>query len=86
MPAEPYQALVQLANVLGQVDLILISADQAPASLVQAWFFVPRMLHDATKVLMEQAAASGGRTKFVELPHSEIQRLAAAGAPRRRAA
>jgi hypothetical protein len=86
VPGDPYRAFMQLANTLGAVDLILISADQDRDSLAQAWFYVPRMLHESTKVLLEQFEGTSTRTKFVELPHEEIKRLAALATPKRRAA
>ena len=86
VPGDPHCALIQLANVVGGTDLIIISADQEPASLTQAWFYFPRMMHETTHVLWEQPQGSAAKTKFVEVSHEEIRRLAAAATPRRRAA
>jgi len=86
VPGEPFPALMQLANAAGKVDLIVIGADQEPASLTQAWFYVPRMLSEETVVLLETATGKEDTSKFVQLPHGEVQRLADAAAPRRRAA
>ena len=86
VPGEPYMALMQLANAVGQVDMIVIAADQDAASLAQAWFYVPRMLSDTTVVLLEQPTEKANVTRFVELPHEEIRRRAEAAAPRRKVA
>lgn len=83
VPGEPFPAIVQLANAVGQVDLIVIAAEHDDAALAPAWFYFPRMLKDSTIVLRESATGDNGRTKFVPVPHDEIQRLAAQGAPRR---
>jgi hypothetical protein len=83
IPGDPAGALARAANSLPNVDVILISAEIADAALVEAWFYVPRMLHAGTAVLRETAAADGARAlRLVE--RAEIQALA--GASRRRAA
>jgi hypothetical protein len=59
-----------MANSLTGTDLLIVSADQQGESLDRAWFYVPRMLHDASVVLVEDA--DGGATTFRQLAKSEI--------------
>jgi hypothetical protein len=53
VPGDPYSALARCANSLPNIDMLLVDADQDTDSLAQAWFYAPRMLHDATLVLVE---------------------------------
>ncbi|QDU28461.1 hypothetical protein ETAA8_35620 [Anatilimnocola aggregata] len=75
VPGSPFDALARCANNLADTDLVIISADQQAADLERAWKYFPRMLHNETMVLREQAAA-GGKTVFQPLPVTEIHRLA----------
>lgn len=87
VPGDPASALCRVANSLSGTDLILISglADLSLSS--EAWIWVPRMLHDHTIVLLEQAAGTAGKTAWRQLAIGEIQQLAtAASKARRRAA
>lgn len=83
LPGDPYTALARSANALGPQDLILIRADQDRAALERAWFYVPRLMHDTTRLVLEERTAEGGVA--VRLPsRDEIDR--AAQSLRRRAA
>jgi hypothetical protein len=83
LPGDPYTALARSANALGPQDLILIRADQDRAALERAWFYVPRLMHDATRLVLEERTAEGGVA--VRLPsRDEVDR--AAQSTRRRAA
>ena len=84
IPGDPAQALARVANSLPNVDLLLISAAQSDTSLAEAWFYFPRMLHDASRVYRETSDAADGATALEILEAGDIQKLA--GAPRRRAA
>jgi hypothetical protein len=83
VPGDPFSALARTANSLAQQDLVFIAADQDRESLAKAWFYVPRMLHEATLVC-EETLVDGKRTVAV-VPHDEIARRAAAGKGRRAA-
>ncbi len=85
IPGDPYAALSRSANALRDNDLVLISGDQDPKSLEQAWFYLPRMLHPKSVVLREGADAEGIRC-WTEIPVDEIGRLAAEQQTRRRVA
>jgi hypothetical protein len=75
LPGTPYDALHQFSNVLLGTDLLLIGADQDPASLAAAWFYVPRMLHAESLVLQEVVA--GEKTQWQPISRLEVERLAA---------
>ncbi|HTU24776.1 MAG TPA: hypothetical protein VMF30_05235 [Pirellulales bacterium] len=62
IPGDPYSALMRAANALPNIDLVVISAGQNAASLAQAWFYFPRMLHAQSVVYQEQAGADGELT------------------------
>lgn len=82
VPGDPLSALGRMGNELAGTDLLVISRAVDRDSLKQAWFFVPRILHDRSVVLIERA--SGDVTEYHALAVDEIQRSAAAA--RRRAA
>jgi len=83
IPGDPAQALARAANSLPNVDLLLISAGQTDAAMAGAWFYFPRMLHDASAVYRE-TSEDGGATALAQLAVGDIQLQA--GGPRRRAA
>ncbi|MEX0819245.1 MAG: hypothetical protein WD070_06620, partial [Pirellulaceae bacterium] len=52
IPGDPLSALARTANGLQSTDLLVIAADQDERSLANAWFYIPRMLHDDSLVLI----------------------------------
>jgi predicted O-methyltransferase YrrM len=86
VPGDPYSALARIANELGAIDLILISADQDRQSLAKAWFYVPRIMHAETLVLLEDRHATAGVMKLSRVPRLQIEQWAAQTTPRRAAA
>lgn len=85
LPGEPGAVLAGQANSLGQMDLVVISGRQNAESLEGAWFYLPRLLHGRSTVLL-QRALPGGQVTVETLPPDEIARRAAAVAPHRKAA
>jgi len=85
-PGDPYSALARIANELGAVDLVLISADQDGASLARAWFYVPRLLHADTQVFVEERSAGDNPSRLLRLTAFDITQRAAQASPRRAAA
>jgi hypothetical protein len=71
VPGDPFSALARMANSLMGTDLLIVSADQLGQSLDRAWFYVPRMLHDNSIVLLEETT-SDGTTSFRQLAKNEI--------------
>ena len=84
VPGDPLSGLSRVANTLGQIDLIIFSPRLNPKQLARAWFYVPRLLHDRSQVLVEELLP-GGRTSSRLVPRNEIDALAAAASPRRAA-
>jgi len=84
VPGDPCTGLARVANTLGQVDLVVISPRLDPRRLARAWFYVPRLLHERSQVLLERLLP-GGRTSLRLVSRSEIESLAAAAAGRRAA-
>jgi hypothetical protein len=82
IPGDPANALARMANTLGHADLVVISAWRDTASLAKAWYYLPRILHPASEVLLEDCQ-SGGCPKLRGLTLSEIATLASAAAVRR---
>ncbi len=86
VPGDPFAALARNANSLLDTDLILIRADQLGDAMQRAWFYVPRMLHSESLVLVEQTHAAGKDASYDVLDRAAVQRLAGASMPLRRAA
>ena len=81
VPGTPAEGLARVANSLEKADLLVVSSRWRPDQLVGAWFFIPRLLHEGTRVFLE--TGSGESTSIRLVAADEIQQLAAA---RRRAA
>jgi hypothetical protein len=75
VPGDPFTALARIANTLMGVDLMVISADQDAAAMDRAWIFVPRMIHDDTRIFV-QPADKGLAASFVEVTKREVEKLA----------
>ena len=86
VPGDPFSALARTANALLDTDLVVIRADQDTAALQRAWFYLPRMLHEHSLVLIERPAAEGQPSSYQVLDWRAVGQLAEATAPRRRAA
>lgn len=84
IPGDPFSALARSANSLTGTDLIVIREDQDADSLLQSWFYVPRMLHERSVVLRESNTAAGIR--FEPLSHAIIEQSANSIGTSRRAA
>jgi hypothetical protein len=86
VPGDPFSALARTANSLLDTDLVVIRADQDPASLQRAWFYLPRMLHEHSVVLVEQPGREGQDGTYRMLDLDAVRQLADAQTSRRRAA
>ncbi len=80
LPGDPLSALARGANALTKTDLLIVSADVAGESLAKAWFYVPRMLHDRSCVLVEERGATPAESQFRQLRPLEVEQLASAAA------
>jgi len=83
VPGDPFSALSRTANASAGQDLILISADQDRESLARAWFYVPRMMHPGTLVLLEETV--NGEPVLSQLLLVDVETLAQAPKVRRAA-
>ncbi len=73
VPGDPFSALARMANSLTGTDLLIVAADQLGESLDRAWFYVPRMLHDASVVMVEEPSSDKARpTAFRQFAKSDI--------------
>ena len=86
IPGDPYSALARMANSLTNTDLLIIAADQDAESLARAWFYVPRMLHPETRVMLQTPSGGSEAVRYRCLSHDEVQRLAESSQPSRRRA
>jgi hypothetical protein len=83
VPGGPEEGLSRVANALGKVDLLVLSAGPDPQSPGHAWFFVPRLLDDRTLVFLA-GVSPDGEASFRRVDPAEVRQWAAA--PCRRAA
>ena len=84
VPGDVLTALSRHANHLAGIDLVVISADQDPYSLGQAWLYVPRMLHAQSLVFLEKRSPQG--SEFPLMSHRDIEAAAGRALRRRRLA
>jgi hypothetical protein len=86
VPGDPFSALATTANSLLDTDLVVIGADQDRVSIERAWFYVPRMLHTESLVLVEEPDTEDQRGSYRILDFSAVEQLARLQTPPRRAA
>lgn len=86
IPGDPFSALARAANSLLDTDLVVIRADQDAASLERAWFYLPRMLHESSVVLLENSGRDGQSATYQSLDLAAVRSLAGAHSAHRRAA
>lgn len=53
MPGDPYACLSRSANLLSGTDLLIIGKNVDQDSMARSWFYLPRMLHDESLILVE---------------------------------
>ncbi len=86
VPGDPFAALARCANSLLDTDLVVIESNQLGPAMDRAWFYVPRMLHAQSLVLVEEAGTGGKEACYQVLDVAAVQQLATAATPQRRAA
>lgn len=87
VPGDPDAALARVANFLGPIDLVLISADQEPVAMARAWRWLPRLLGPQAVVMIEESRTTSLPTSWRPLTTEELHaRIAAASQRRQRAA
>jgi len=60
VPGQPRSTLVHMANHLGRVDLVVISATDEADDLGRMWSYLPRVLHERSLVFIEEQDSQGG--------------------------
>ena len=85
VPGDPFSALARVANSLGSIDLVVISADQDEPSLQRAWFYLPRILHARSVVFIESPGEGDAAGMLRQISRDEIERLASPMSRRRAA-
>jgi hypothetical protein len=76
VPGDPLRSLAHAANGLGQSDLLIISPQTDSERLNRIWYYVPRLLHQQSLVLLEQQL-SGGQKSIKVMCFREVEQLAA---------
>jgi len=85
VPGNPFSALARIANVLGPLDIIVVSSGLEPRSLFKAWFYVPRLLHERSRVFLQERQPGDVSCTTRPVDRSEIAAFAASAAGRRAA-
>lgn len=62
MPGDPFSCLSRSANLLSGTDLLIIGAQNDEESMSRSWFYLPRMIHDESLVMIESTV--DGQTHF----------------------
>jgi hypothetical protein len=86
VPGDPYSALSRVANTLGEIDLVVISTQVDRQSMAKAWFYLPRMLHRRSKVVLEQPGRNNAPRRALVLSAARVEQIAAKANASRRAA
>ncbi len=77
IPAAPGEPLRSFANTVSNVDLLIVSAEWYQAASPLVWFFVPRMLHPASRIYVETPCQppKDHLSQLRLLPRSELDAL-----------
>ena len=87
VPGDLFNGLSRAANGLAGTDLVIVSAGYDPDCLARAWYYVPRMLAEESRVLVEQEQGPEGEMVVRTVDPARIDALAAKSQDRfRRAA
>jgi hypothetical protein len=76
LPGDPFTALSHGANIVGPADLVIVSRSVESRAMARAWFYLPRMLHNTSRVLIEEVR--GGQVILRELSIARVRELAGA--------
>lgn len=85
IPGEAASTVARMANQLTGIDLLVISINKSRDALDSCWFYVPRMLHQYSLVMLQCDREHGANFEILEF--SDIENLAkAVGKPTGKAA
>jgi len=76
VPGDPLGVFSVLANQLGVADMVLIAWPLDRQTLSRAAYYLRRLTHDRSLVLLEQASPSGAEKSVKVLTHERIESLA----------
>jgi hypothetical protein len=79
VPADLYSGLVRIANSHTRTDLIIVSAGYDRDELERSWFYLPRMLHAASFLMIQ--SPNDATSPFRMLARLEVERRANQNAP-----
>ena len=74
IPGDPFSALARTANSLSGTDLVLIAEDVDQEAMQRAWMYLPRTLHEASRVVVATDSEHGPDYRL--LTQEEVIRLA----------
>ncbi len=73
VPGEAAAAIQRIANSHLRTDMLVISSQCNTTDLEMVWFYVPRMLHAASIIFLQDAGSALG--PFKKLGRLEIERM-----------
>ena len=73
VPGDLMSSIVRIANSHVRTDMLVISSGYNTSDLDDVWFYVPRMLHAASVVFLQDLSDSEGY--FEQLGRLEIERM-----------
>ena len=76
IPGGPYSALRQSANTLVQSDIIVVTGNTEDETLLSAWFYFPRILHDKTCIFIAGESGEEAEGHVEMVTREEITKLA----------
>ena len=86
VPGDPLSALARVANAHAATDLLVVGSPFCRVDLDQAWFYVPRMLHSGSIVLIERPGEGEEEPAFERLEVGQIEQRAESARNRRKRA
>ena len=81
VPGDLVSSVTRIANSHVRTDMLIISSDYNSPELQQIWYFVPRMLHAASVIFLQDSSDSEGY--FEQLGRLEIERMIKNSTPSR---
>ena len=86
LPGDPLAALRPVVNGLERIDLVIVSLGLDAASLARTWYYLPRVLHSRSLVMVEEPTGLKEGVRVRLAAPREVRSLAAKAAPGRQAA
>lgn len=74
MPGDPFSCLSRSANLLSGTDLLIIGQNVDEESMSRSWFYIPRMIHEDSLVMIE--SREGDELRWEQADYGEMMRRA----------